>query len=418
MLEAGSVLGSDALLPARDLPAWSVADVLPRAVLRPRSVEEIAAIMQEATRSNTAIEPAGGGTWLKHGRRPNTPPVVVSTSRLQQILEYEPADLVISVEAGTPFAKVQDTVARERQMIALDPPAAPAATVGALVSLSEAGPLRLGYGTPRDQVLGMQIVTGDGRIVELGGKVVKNVAGYDLTRLLVGSRGMLGIITQVHLRLRPLPAHDVTFSIDGSTAELCALLPAIQAAAFEPAAMELMAGPIAGTAKLLIRVQGNVAAIDAAALELGRVGGTRTVTQLPDVDAQAAWKAIGDIGLNAVFAARLALLPDQAERLLQLAERLRPFFPRLDIMLHAGSGIVRVYADTTPGDPDRLAHEILQVRGELLTARGSFNARLLPSSLQHKTDAFQPYTAELRIENELKVVFDPASILSRERWAL
>jgi glycolate oxidase FAD binding subunit len=417
MVESGSVLGSDALLAERELPAWSVAGLTPSAVLRPRSSEEIAAALQEATRTKTPIEPAGGGTWLRHGRRPDETPVVLSTARLQQIIEYEPADLVISVEAGATLAKVQETVARERQMVALDPPAAPSATIGALVSLADAGPLRLGYGTPRDQVLGLQIVTGDGRIVDIGGKVVKNVAGYDLTRLLVGSRGLLGIITQVHLRLRPLPAQDATFSIEGTPAELCALLPAVLNAAFEPAAAELIVHPTTGDGILLVRVQGNAAALDAASLELRRITGNASIAPLTAGDDKTFWQTLSDTGTRAVFAARLALLPDQAAALLHFAERFRPFFPRLDVMLHGGSGIARLYADASANSMDGLVQEIVRTRNELASAGGTLLVPVMTPELQGKTDYFEPHNTELHIQSDLKKVFDPAFILSRHRWA-
>jgi len=182
----------------------------PQVVVTPSTAEQAAAVLRTCTENDWTVEPAGAGTWLDWGRPPDHVDVLLSAERLAGVTDYAPADLTISVAAGTPLAEVSETVSFDRQMLGFDPPARPGATIGATIATASAGPLRLSVGTPRDQVLGLEVVTGDGRIVRLGGRVVKNVAGYDLVRLLVGSRGTLGFITQAHIRLRPAPEHEIT----------------------------------------------------------------------------------------------------------------------------------------------------------------------------------------------------------------
>lgn len=407
--------GSGYMLADADTTAWQVAGITPRAVVQPRTVEELVDVLREAARAGVPVEPAGGGSWLARGSRPAVPPIVVSTARMDKVLEYEPADLVISVEAGTTLQQLREVTGRNRQMVALDAPAQPAATVGALAATAAAGPLRHGYGTPRDQVLGLQIVTGDGRVLNIGGKVVKNVAGYDVTRLLVGSYGTLGIITRVHLRLRPLPAYDVTLLIQGVPQELLDRLPAIRTAALELVALELLPNdPITGM--LLLRVHGNVATVDAATVELQRLAGPMGVVRLEPPTADSTWRRLADAALTARFAARLAALPDQAGRLVELAQRFRRHFAHLHIAMHAGNGIVRVHAQSPVQNAHGLVEEIAGIRHELEALRGSLILPVLPAKLQGLVEPYAPLGNEARLMRELKRRFDPAGILAPGRF--
>src|SRR5687768_6975102 len=159
-------------------------------VLAPSSSEQAAAFVREAAVARRRIK--------------------LSAQNMTAVSEYEPADLVISVHAGATLADIARAAAPHNQFLALDPAVDASTTIGSIVATNAAGPLRLAHGTPRDQVLGLEVVTGDGRVLEFGGKVVKNVAGYDIVRLLIGSRGALGFITRVNIRLKPSPAFDRT----------------------------------------------------------------------------------------------------------------------------------------------------------------------------------------------------------------
>src|SRR5688500_7353226 len=168
---------------------WRVMGVAPTAVVAPATSEQVAQVLAFATARGLAREPAGAGSYLDSGRATERLDIVLSALRMSGVAEYEPADLTVSVEAGCSLHALQSKLLVHRQYLALDPPGSVASTIGAIVSRADAGPLRLSHGTPRDHVLGLELVTGDGRVMNLGGRVVKNVAGYDLVKLGIGARG-------------------------------------------------------------------------------------------------------------------------------------------------------------------------------------------------------------------------------------
>ncbi len=178
-------------------------------VASPKSVEELAAIMTVASDRGWRVAPIGNGGWVGEDVL-DVAELIVSTAKLNQIARYEPADLTVTVGAGMEVGALNDIAGRNGQRVALDPPGSSGGTIGALLSAGRSGSLRTGYGRPRDQVLGATVVTGDGRVLKLGGGVVKNVAGFDLLRLIVGSGGTLGIIASATLRLFPIEEAEQT----------------------------------------------------------------------------------------------------------------------------------------------------------------------------------------------------------------
>ena len=410
-----ALLGRDAVLAAHELVHWRVAGVLPHAVIFPDNTEQIAAVMRQASAARLPIEPAGAGTWLRAGRAPAAAPIVLSTLRLNRIAEYEPADLTASLGAGLSITEFQHCAAQHGQLLALDAPAARAATIGALAATGSAGPLRYAYGAPRDQVLGLELVTGDGRVVNVGGRVVKNVAGYDLTRLVVGSRGTLGVITRVNIRLRPLPAADATFRFRGAEAELTALSAVVCNAELEPAAVELIMLPDFDELLLCVRVQGNEATLSAAREELVRVAGREPELCTP-AQAGAIWQAVADAACSADVSVRLAALPAEAPRLFTAARQMRRTFTRALLALHAGSGIVRVEG-MGPVDVPALTRILVEARSALTGVRGTVNLAVAPLELQERFTLAEP-GADLRLMRELKKAFDPAGILAPGRFVV
>ncbi len=411
-----ALLGHAAVLGADELKHWRVAGVLPHAVVFPDNTEQVAAVLRQASAAQLPIEPAGAGTWLRAGRVPHAPPIVLSTTRLNGITEYEPADLTASLGAGVYIADFQNSAAEHGQCLALDAPAVRHATMGAAAATASAGPLRYAYGAPRDQVLGLELVTGDGRIVNLGGKVVKNVAGYDLTRLVVGSRGTLGVITRVNVRLRPLPARDVTFAFRGPAPDLAALSAVVCNAALEPAAVELVMAAAAEPAALYVRVQGNEATVRAAETELERSAG-RAPDRLTGDDAHAVWQALNDAAALAEVSVRLAALPSESPRLLRAAQQVRNTLTQATGALHAGNGIARVQGSGVGNDAE-FTRAILDARATLAGIQGSVVVVVAPPELQERVSLFPAATADVRLMRELKKVFDPAGILAPARFVV
>ncbi len=177
---------------------------VPALVAAPSSTAEAAALMRAAAEHDLAVVVRGSGSRLGWGTPPTRCDVVVETLQMGQVIEHAAGDLVARVQAGARFGDVAAVLAKAGQEIALDVP--PAATVGGVIADALAGPRRLRYGSPRDLLIGITVVRADGIIAHSGGKVVKNVAGYDLGKLFAGSAGTLGLITEATFRLHPLPA--------------------------------------------------------------------------------------------------------------------------------------------------------------------------------------------------------------------
>ncbi len=177
----------------------------------PSSAQDLADLLKDAAGNSRSITAAGSGSKRLMGGPCIGNDITVSTVRLNRVLQYEPNDLTVSVEAGMRWADLQDLLRRRRQMIALDPPFWTQATVGGVVASNSSGPLRKLFGTARDLVIGMQFATLDGKLVRTGGMVVKNVAGLDMGKLMIGSFGTLAIISSVNFRLHALPEETNTF---------------------------------------------------------------------------------------------------------------------------------------------------------------------------------------------------------------
>ncbi len=208
-------------------------------VLSPENTDEVASILRSANAESLAVEPTGGRTKLTWGSRV-TPRVQLSTTRLTGIREHIWQDMTTTVAAGTPWSTMQRELARHNQRVALDPVFPDRATVGGVIATNDSGVLRRRYGSLRDLVLGMTIVLADGTIARSGGKVVKNVAGYDLPKLLTGSFGTLGVITEVTFRLHPLPASTLNLTArSASIMQLADLMHRITAAPLSLEAMQL-----------------------------------------------------------------------------------------------------------------------------------------------------------------------------------
>ena len=233
--------------------------------LFPDSTQEVSAILREAAAKHWSVGVIGGRTLVRGFKTQMT----IDTSRLNRIIEHEPADLIAVAQAGVPLTTFNDKLIANGQWLPLDPPNDGHATLGGIVATGLAGPQQFGYGRPRGSVIGMTVVLADGSIIKAGGRVVKNVAGYDLCKLFTGSYGTLGIITEVIFKLRPRPARETTIIATGSLKQLLAAGRAIVDARLFPVAVELLSAAFAtriGMANdhaqaLLIRFAGNEKAV-------------------------------------------------------------------------------------------------------------------------------------------------------------
>ena len=242
--------------------------------IQPATPEELAAALHEASAASESICLAGGSSKSAMAGPLPDAAVRISTAALRRLRQYEPHDLTISVEAGMPWCQLEQIVAENRQMIPLDPPFGSEATVGGVVAANSSGPRRRLYGTARDLIIGMTFATLDGALVQSGGMVVKNVAGLDMAKLMVGSFGTLAAIAIVNFKLIPMPAHSRTFLREFPGApEAFAARDEILRGVLQPAAIDIL-NPAASTLcgrtgwLLALRAGGNEALLQRYAREL------------------------------------------------------------------------------------------------------------------------------------------------------
>ncbi|HKV34038.1 MAG TPA: FAD-linked oxidase C-terminal domain-containing protein, partial [Pyrinomonadaceae bacterium] len=279
----------------------------------PSSTEELAEIMKRAAGERWTVAPVGAKT-LRHN--PSTD-VVIDTSRLDKILEHEPADLIAVAQAGVTLSTFNKRLSENGQWLPLDPPDDGRATLGGVVATGLGGAQQFGYGRPRGSVIGMTVVLADGNVIKAGGRVVKNVAGYDLCKLFTGSYGTLGIITELIFKLRPRPAREATIIGTGPISHLLAAGRAIINAGLFPVAVELVSSTLAtrldiktepAAAALLVRFAGNEKAVDyqleQAVVHMKNCGIVSTEVLLADVQL---WLSLAALPLQepASFATRV-----------------------------------------------------------------------------------------------------------------
>ncbi len=318
-------------------PAYAVQGRISTLVVAPGSVEELAHVVAAAHAAGVAVIARGGGTMQAWGRPPATDFIIVQTTRLSHVCTYEPDDLTISVEAGTSLHALNTLLDTNNQMLPLDVPLPARSTVGGVLATAMDGPRRLGYGTARDLLIGVQVVEATGRISKAGGMVVKNVSGFDMMKLYTGSLGSLAIIVSANFKLLPRPRAAATIACAfSSSADAFALARAIYESQLTPVAVEYLFGPhpqplslsgrgVGGEGCLLaIRAEGLPAAVERHVRDVAafaeRAGATG-VSVLRDEAHTAAWAAINDLPQTFSLAEgelllRLSCLPADLERAL------------------------------------------------------------------------------------------------------
>ena len=311
---------------------------LPRAT--PESPDALSLVCRLAHDEGWKIRVEGNGTWL-----PSDAPadLAVSTRALDRVQSVSPADLVATVEAGTPLEALRRRLAEEGMWLAIDPPGRPERSLGSVVATGTSGPLRHGFGPVRDHVLGCTVATGDGRLVRAGGRVVKNVAGFDLTKLQVGGFGGFGIIAEVHLRLRALPRADVTVIARGARDMLTSAARELIADQLLPGTLELLSPALAGEPDwtLAARFAGTDAAVQADVRRLS-AGGEPVWQPLPADRTAAFWSLVARGSLGGPITFRLGVLADGIDETIDLLAH------DLDeglVSAGAGAGMIRWTGD-------------------------------------------------------------------------
>ena len=414
-----------------------VAGLAPAVVVAPADAGQLSQVLAAAAAAGRTVVPRGAGTKQCWAPPPSTVDILLDTGRISGVYRHEAGDLVATVGAGTPLSEVAATLARAGQRLSLTS-GYPDATVGGVLATAEAGPLRLRYGTPRDLLIGARFVRADGVAAHSGGQVVKNVAGYDLGKLLCGSYGTLAVLTEATFRLHPLPPARAfvtrTVSEPAAVRDLvCALL----AATVAPAAVELDLPPVGrpgeaeppgarrGGGELVVLLEGSPSGVDERAEQVRRLlgGGALVHDEPPDwwggypfrpfrlgaSDAAPRPGAVvepGGVGLK--LSVPVTELPAAIFAVHDAAGA------AVSLRGSAGTGVL--YAGLPPALPaDRVAAVVTAVRQTLLARRGWCVALGAPEEVRAQVDPWGPAPG-LDLMRRVKQRFDPDRLLAPGRF--
>jgi glycolate oxidase FAD binding subunit len=436
---------------ATRLREYAVDGLIPSAVVWPETIEQVATVLQWAERERRAIVPRGSGTKIGLGGLAKRLDITLSTSRLTQLSEYDVANFTITAGAGMMFSQLAQLTAAHRQMLPLQYPCS-AATLGGLIAANAYNPKRLRYGGVRDFLLGLQIALPSGEVAHFGGKVVKNVAGYDMCKLFLGSLGALGVIVEATFKLSALPERDET---------LLAVFPALRRGAAAVARLMgtqllpsqiLLLNPLAaravapqGTTRiaatealLLVNCEGMDEAVERQLADIARVcqgdgaAAVQTlsgeaqlllrqhleaVTSPPPVSSPLAGKGWG----GGVMAVRLGTLPSRVHAVMESVDRmLTTAASEVMIIGDCGVGLVRVcleYASPAAGVLEGPLLRALRELPALVVVDGGYAVvENAPPDVRGQIDVWGPPSSTVALLAALKRRFDPEGILSVGRF--
>jgi len=390
----------------------------PGLIVRPGSAEEVSACMRVCSESDAAVVPAGRMTWLECGNPVSRVDVLLSLERMQRIIEYSPPDLTATVEAGAILSAFNAVAARERQWLPLDPPGFKEASLGAIAACNSSGALRLGFGTPRDYVIGLRLVHADGIESKSGGKVVKNVAGYDLNKLYTGSFGTLAIITELTFKLRPLPDRSSTIvltSQDRPALFQCAKL--MLASGLLPASVVLTrrlfkpSPPLMADDVMLVRFTDSEAAVEhQVAWVMQAIDENYRAITLNDEQAGEAWSDVADFNTRNIRV-RLSVPLSDVQAVFE-----KTLLDHMNSVAAAdiGAGIIRLsFADDGP-----VVDQIARLRASAAEVNGTVMIEKAPTGVRQAADAWGNVGSTADIMRSVKAKFDPQSLLNPGKFVL
>lgn len=413
---------------------------VPALTIRPGTQDEVASVVSACAAEGAALVPWGGGTAMGTGNPPERVDLVVRLDRLDRVVEFDPDNLCATVEAGLPLARLQKLAAGKKVLLPLDPPEGDRVTLGGLVAANLSGPRRLQHGTIRDWVLGLRVVLPDGERIHCGGRVIKNVTGYDMNKLFIRSFGTLGIVTEVTVKLLPMPAVQAT--VMGLFPELSAAASVVEEVLgsfllpealdlLDPGALDLLT-PRLGTAGGFAVVAGFAGSREIVARQVRdleamisvRGGASR---RFQEADSTETWDAVTNL---------FQALPQEPFRVLctlavpigrtagmMASVRAQAAAKGLwaAVSAHAGSGIVRVAfrpEDGCSGDGavPGLTEALEVLRGEAAAVGGSLVIQEAPRRLKERVDAWGRPGSAFSTMRRIKAEFDPQRLCSPGRF--
>ena len=408
------------------LEASTIDGLRPRWVVRPASVEQLSRVLALACDARLAVIPVGAGSSLELGNPPSRADVVLDLAGLDQVIEYNPDDLTITVQAGISGGALAASLAAHRQWLALDPPGVAARTVGGIVATNASGPLRGRYGTSRDLLLGVRFVQADGVVTWGGSKVVKSVSGYDVPKLMVGALGTLGVLAELTLRLHPLPETERSWLALFENARAAqAFVERVVDSALQPSRLEVFdervlrrVSPESAGAGIAVSIGSVADAVREQGERLAAIARSSAQRVLPLADgfwSQAESAMAPPPGAAVLHVASLA--DRLAGTVGAIEEAFRTVAPQADVRLSgcaalgtfrvvvSGAGVAETAAVTT-----RLRALVAEVDGSVIVARG-------PVELRRAVDPWGPIEPRaLALMRSLRDEFDPGRVLNPGRY--
>ena len=294
-------LGGDSIdTEAGSLAEHAVDGVTPKLICTPTTAEQLAAAVRICSEAQATIAPWGGGTAMSLGNPPRSLDVVVKTPRLNQVIEHDPANLTVTAQSGITLNALQIALAPEKQFVPFDPPLPQRSTIGGIVAANLNGPRRASYGSVRDLVIGMKVVLASGEIIKAGGKVVKNVAGYDMCKLFTGSLGTLGIITEITLRVAPVPASAATVIATDTLTKAAKLASQLTRTKLLPTTTFLLKAGGSAPWQLAVSFDGFAATVTRQVNDLGKMAQRLGMTQeiIVGDNQRRHWQEIADLPVS------------------------------------------------------------------------------------------------------------------------
>ena len=432
-----SLVGEEYVLTGPAAALYAVDEVAPALAVRPGSQEEVASVAAACSAAGASMLPWTDGALIGLGNPPSRLEVVVCLDRLTRIVEFDDANLNVSVEAGVRLDALQAVLSAKREFLPLDPAQSDQVTVGGLVQTNASGPSRQLYGSLRDWVLGLRVVLPGGERIRCGGKVIKNVSGYDMNKIFIGNLGTLGIVTEATFKLLPAPAMRVTVvgvfaqlsevgTMVGRTLESFLLPEALEA--LDPQALAAL-GPALGLDGALgyglaVSMAGSRETVerqvrDFCALFVG--GNALRVETLAAERVHAAWRAVRDVQAKLPIGcviAKIAVPIGETLELFSAAEGLmRRHEWRGAITAHAGSGIVRAGIEVGAGSAlEPLREALLLLRRQAEALDGSLVLEVAPLSLKRSFDTWGKVREGFTVMRRLKAELDPHALLTPGRF--
>lgn len=395
-------------------------------VITPQIVDNLPRTLARASAENLRVSPRGGNSSTDKALPPFDIDLNIDLTQLNHVIEYEPANLTISVEAGMTLAALQSTLQAHQQFLPLDPPQGTRATLGGIVASNAHGPLRFRYGTVRDWLIGVRVVLADGTLVRGGGRVVKNVAGYDLPKLFAGSMGTLGVIAEATFKLSPLPPASRTLIASGETAaELVKALQTLMRWTPLPNAVELLdpalashvleREPEAGYA-LVAQCAGAGAGVARQAADFEKAckeSGLSVGAPVQAEDEAELWNKLRELPATLAVAEatlyELRLLPSQIEEALNKMRALATAHEvQGALFARAGQSVWGVLT----GSDEGVARTIEMGRVWITAQRGYLVAQHVPPSLKDRISVWGPIRSDFGVMQRLKAQFDPHGIMN------